>query len=63
MGIIYEKTLLQSGKSVKYNLEIKDGFETVRVKMDTFAGRGINPHFANDTSFINGVQYFFNNNT
>lgn len=55
----YNKNLLLSGTSVRYTVSVPEGYELIGVKMDTFKGRGINPRFANDTSFIDGVQYFY----
>lgn len=54
----YNKTALQSGKSVTYRAVIPDGYEAIGVKADTFKGRGINPRFANSTPFFDGIQYF-----
>lgn len=54
----YDKTQLQSGTSVKYDLTIPHEYEAVGVKMDTFKGRNINPIFANSTKYKDGIQYF-----
>lgn len=54
----YDKNMLLSGTSVEYQAAVPEGFEPVGVKMDTYKNRGINPRFANDTPFIDGVQYF-----
>ncbi|MGN0447572.1 MAG: DUF4874 domain-containing protein [Acutalibacteraceae bacterium] len=54
----FDKNCLQSGANVTYTATIPDGYEAVGVKADTFKGRGINLRFANDTPFLDGVQYF-----
>ncbi len=54
----YDKKQLLSGESVMYSLTIPKNFEIVGVKMDTQKGAGVNPRFANDTVFSDGIQYF-----
>ncbi len=56
--IDYDKTMLLPGVSVEYKEVIPHGYEAVGIKADVFKDRGINPRFANNTPFIDGVQYF-----
>lgn len=52
----YNKTLLLSGKSVRYTVPCSS--EPLGVKLATQKNRAQTVRFANDTRYENGVQYF-----
>lgn len=54
----YDKTALQSGKSVLYNMSLPENCKAVGVKLETFKDRNVCVRFANATQYKNGIQYF-----
>ena len=54
----YDKTALQSGQSIVYNVRVPENCKAIGVKLDKFKGRNICVRFANSTQYKDGVQYF-----